>query len=154
MGLFNLYDQSMTPEEIHFNEISKFFDEKYGFFSYFDIRSVVKSAMDNTIKEDYPNIPYSAADIIAWAKWNDEESFFITPGAQAISAQEVSHELFGAPKVDPETGVINSQAAQDGYVGQLAKSATSGAIKIAAVVAAAALGYTFLKAKAKKIGGK
>lgn len=154
MSLFSSNDQEDTPEVRHYKEISKYLDDKYGFWSYFDIRSVVKSAMDNTLKEDYPNIPYSAADIISWAKWNDKESFLMTPGEQAINGEKTAQELFGAPVVDPLTGKKNSKEKVDGVIVTTLKKTGVNALKIVGVLAAAALAYTYLEVKVKKAGGK
>lgn len=104
-------------------EIENYIDDRFGSWNYFGIRGFVKSALDNTLAQDYPDSPYSAKEVIEWAEWNDKDSILPTAGMQAIKGEETSDYLFGAPKVDPRTGEKNTQSKVDGIIVDGAKTA-------------------------------
>lgn len=137
----------VSPKIAKFNEIEIYVDDKFGSYNYFGIRSFVKSAMDNTLHVEYPNTPYSAKEIIEWAEYNDNESYFFTAGGQAIDGETYSDEVLGAPDINPRTGKKNTQAVKDGAILSAVKSGTTSIVFIGL---AAALFYTYANAKVKK----
>jgi len=153
MDLLNWFndDAEVSPQIQRYKEIEKWIDNEIGAFDYFGIRALVKSAADNTLKEDYPDVPYTAKEILQWAEWNDKSSFFMTPGGQAIDGEQTSDYFFGAPAVDPRTGERNTTAEQNGVIVEFAKSSANSLFKVGLALAAVALLYQYSSAKVKKM---
>lgn len=141
-------EAEISPQIQRYKDIGAWIDDNIGAFDYFGIRALVKSAADNNLKADYPNIPYTAKDIIEWAEWNDEESFLMTPGAQALSGEKTSDYLFGAPAIDPRTEKMNTTAVKNGVIVEMANSAGSKLLYYGLALGAIAILYQFGSAKA------
>ena len=99
-----------------FNSITNWIDENIGWWNYFGIRSLIKSAADNTLDQEYPQVPYSARELLLWAEENDKQSFLMTPGGQAIDGENMWHEVAGTPEINPMTGKRNSEEDRNGFV--------------------------------------
>lgn len=126
-------------------EVDQYINDYFGYFDYFDTRAYVVSAMNNTLDQEYPNTPFTAGEVIAWAKWNDENSYFMTAGKQAIEGETVSQEIFGTPDINPQTNKANSQDAKNGYIGNLSNDLQNGALTAVLYIGASFLLYEYLK---------
>jgi len=126
-------------------EVGEYVNDYFGYFDYFDTRDFVVSAMNNTLKKDYPKSPFTAGEVIAWAKWNDENSYFMTAGKQAIKGQTISQEIFGTPEINPATNQQNSKEDINGYVGNVANEIQAQSIKLVLIVGASFLLYEYFK---------
>jgi len=141
----------MNSEALNKN-ISEWVNSQFGYFDYFDTRAFVVSATNNTLKQDYPHSPYTAREVILWAKWNEDNSFLFTPGGQALSGQETTQAIFGKPEIDPLTEKPNSKADTLGVVGKVANDIQSGFIKTLIVGGGIVFGFYYLKSKGAKFG--
>jgi len=141
----------MNSEALNKN-IGEWVNSQFGYFDYFDTRAFVVSAMNNTLKQDYPHAPYTAGEVIEWAKWNDKNSFFITAGEQAINGQKIEQSLFGKPKINPLTNKPNSKADTIGVVGKFSNTIQSGFLKLLFIGGVGVVGFYYLKSKGAKLG--
>lgn len=145
-------EEEISPKVAKYNEIESWIDNEFGSYNYFGIRSFVKSAMDNTLHVEYPQSPYNAKEVIEWAEYNDNDSFFFTAGGQAIEGETFSDTVFGAPDINPVTQKPNSQAVKDGVILGTIKSGASTMFKVGLTLGAIALLFSFSSAKARKLG--
>lgn len=137
--------------DLRYKEVEKWIDFHIGSYNYFGIRSFVKSAADNELEKDYPQAPFTAKEVLEWAIWNDEESFFLTPGAQAIEGEKTSDYLFGAPKIDPLTNTVNSKEAQNGVIVEYAQKTLFSLGGVVLTIGGVLLLYKFASAKVTKL---
>lgn len=94
------------------SKIEKYFDELY----YWEHRDIVYEARKNNLHNAYPNVPFSAKEVLEYALKDCEDS--IIPGAScnAIDGAENYTALMGEPELDPLTGKQNSIEDRTGLI--------------------------------------